>query len=73
MRNAYLSARERQQPSVQQQLGVDLRAARNRALADLVTTIALSLVADALGYSYQTVFNHAANAGDNWARYVGLS
>ncbi|MDQ2848152.1 MAG: recombinase XerD [Actinomycetota bacterium] len=53
------------------QLGVDLRGARNRALADLVTTIPPSLVADALGYSYQTVFNHAANAGDNWARYVG--
>jgi len=55
------------------QLGVDLRAARNRALADFVTTIPPSLVADALGHSYQTVFDHAANAGDNWARYVGHS
>jgi hypothetical protein len=55
------------------QLGIDLRAARNRALADLVTTIPPSLVADALGYSYQTVFNHAANAGEHWARYAGHS
>lgn len=53
------------------ELGVDLRAARNRALADLVTTMPPSLVADALGYSYQTVFNHAANAGEHWARYAG--
>ena len=53
------------------QLGVDLRGARNRALADLITTIPPSLVADALGYSYQTVFNHAANAGEHWSRYVG--
>ena len=53
------------------QLGIDLRAARNRALADLVTTIPPSLVADALGYSYQTVFNYAANAGEHWARYAG--
>lgn len=53
------------------ELGVDLRGARNRALADLVTTIPPSLVADALGYSYQTAFNHAANAGEHWARYAG--
>lgn len=53
------------------ELGVDLRAARNRALADLVTTVPSSLVADALGYSYQTVFNHAANAGEHWAATAG--
>lgn len=52
-------------------LGVDLIAARNRALADLVMTAPPSLVADALGYSYQTAFNHAANAGEHWARYAG--
>ncbi len=53
------------------ELGVDLRGARNQALAELVTTAPPSLVADALGYSYQTAFNHAANAGEHWARYAG--
>lgn len=52
-------------------LGVNLRAARNRAMADLVTTTPPSLVADALGYSHDTAFKHADNAAGHWARYAG--
>lgn len=52
-------------------LGVSLLGARNRALAELVTEIPPSLVADALGYSHQVAFRHAQAAGDPWARYVG--
>ena len=51
-------------------LGIDLRAARNRALADLVATTPPSLVADALGYSYNTVFRHAEESAEPWARYA---
>ncbi|OMH24963.1 hypothetical protein BKD30_06985 [Tersicoccus phoenicis] len=53
-------------------LGIQLTGARNRALDDLVTQMPAPLVADALGYSYQAVFKHAASAGENWARYASL-
>jgi integrase len=53
------------------ELGISLLGARNRALAELVTEVPPSLVADALGYSRQVAFRHAQAAGDPWARYVG--
>ncbi|MCH6472530.1 hypothetical protein [Sinomonas terrae] len=53
-------------------LGIDLQGARNRALDDLVTQMPPSVVADALGYSYQVAFLHANAAGENWARYADL-
>lgn len=51
-------------------LGIDLRAARSRALTDLVSEIPPPIVAQALGYSYQVSAKHAMRAGDPWARYV---
>ncbi|WP_155856000.1 hypothetical protein [Cellulomonas sp. URHD0024] len=51
-------------------LGVDLRGGRNRALDDLVNEIPPPVVADALGYSHVTAFNHQQAAGGTWARYV---
>jgi hypothetical protein len=52
-------------------LGVDLLGARNRAIADLVTEVPPALVADALGYSHQVAFKHAAGAAEPWSRYAG--
>lgn len=52
-------------------LGVDLLGARNRAIADLVTEVPPALVADALGYSHQVAFKHAAAAAEPWSRYAG--
>lgn len=52
-------------------LGVNLRGARNRTLADLVTEVPPPVVADALGYSHQVVFKHAEAAAEPWARYAG--
>lgn len=54
-------------------LGINLRGARNRALAELVLDCPPSLVADALGYSHQVAFRHASKAAEPWARYVGRS
>ena len=54
-------------------LGINLRGARNRALAELVLDCPPSLVADALGYSHQVAFRHANKAAEPWARYVGRS
>ena len=54
-------------------LGINLRGARNRALAELVLECPPSLVADALGYSHQVAFRHAGKAAEPWARYVGRS
>jgi hypothetical protein len=51
-------------------LGVNLLGARNRAIADLVTEVPPSLVADALGYSHQVAFKHAEAAAEPWARYA---
>lgn len=52
------------------ELGIDLRAARNSSLANLVTHAPPSLVADALGYSHQTTFRHAEKASEHWSRYA---
>ena len=52
-------------------LGVNLLGARNRAISELVLECPPSLVADALGYSYQVAFLHADKAAEPWARYAG--
>jgi hypothetical protein len=52
-------------------LGINLLGARNRAISDLVTEVPPPLVADALGYSHQVAFKHAAAAAEPWARYAG--
>jgi hypothetical protein len=52
-------------------LGVNLLGARNRALADLVTQVPPPVIADALGYSHQVPFKHAAHAAEPGARYAG--
>jgi hypothetical protein len=54
-------------------LGVNLIGARNRAIGELVLECPPSLVADALGYSPQMAFLHAAKAAEPWARYAGRS
>lgn len=52
-------------------LGVNLLGARNRALGELVLECPPSLVAEALDYSPQVAFLHAAKAAEPWARYAG--
>lgn len=52
-------------------LGVNLLGARNRAIGELVLECPPSLVADALGYSYQVAFLHADRAAEPWGRYAG--
>lgn len=54
-------------------LGVNLLGARNRAIGELVLECPPSIVADALGYSYQVAFLHAGKTAEPWARYVGRS
>jgi len=53
------------------ELGINLLGARNRALGELVLECPPSLVAEALGYSPQVAFLHAAKAAEPWARYAG--
>lgn len=53
-------------------LGINLLAAKNRALDDLVTEMPPPLVADLLGYSYQVTTQHAASAGNTFAHYPTL-
>ncbi len=48
-------------------LGINLRAARNRAIGELVLECPPSLVADALRYSQQVAFLHADKAAEPWA------
>ncbi|WP_371820735.1 hypothetical protein [Tsukamurella sp. PLM1] len=52
-------------------LGINILGSRNRALAELVLDCPPSLVADALGYSPQVAFLHAAKSAEPWARYAG--
>jgi hypothetical protein len=52
-------------------LGVNLLGVRNRAIGELVLEVPPALVADALGYSHQVAFKHAAAAAEPWARYAG--
>jgi hypothetical protein len=51
-------------------LGIDLLGARNTALQSLVVAAPAPLVAELLGYSYNTVQRHAEIAAQPWARYV---
>lgn len=52
-------------------LGGNLLGSRNHAIGELVLECPPSLVADALGYSYQVAFLHADKAAEPWARYAG--
>lgn len=51
-------------------LGINLLAAKNTSLTDLVMQIPPSIVADSLGYSYQITAKYSALAADTFARYV---
>ena len=51
-------------------LGIDLLGARNTALQSLVVAVPPPLVAELLGYSYDTAQRHAEIAAQPWARYV---
>ena len=51
-------------------LGINLLAARNTALQSLVVEPPPPLVAELLGYSYNTTQRHAEIAAQPWARYV---
>jgi hypothetical protein len=51
-------------------LGIDLLGARNTALQSLVVAAPPPLVAELLGYSYNTAQRHAEIAAQPWARYV---
>lgn len=51
-------------------LGIDLLGARNTALQSLVAAAPPPLVAELLGYSYNTAQRHAQIAAQPWARYV---
>jgi hypothetical protein len=53
-------------------LGIDLAAARNATLRDLVAELPPTLVAQALGYSTQVIHLHAADAAVPMARYVAI-
>ena len=54
-------------------LGINLLAAKNTSLTELVTQMPAPIVADALGYSYQITAKYVALAADNFARYVSSS
>jgi hypothetical protein len=51
-------------------LGINLLAARNTAMQSLVAEAPPPLVAELLGYSYNTTQRHAQIAAQPWARYV---
>ena len=51
-------------------LGIDLGGARNTALRSLIQELPPTLVANALGYSYQVIHKHAADAGVPMAGYA---
>ena len=54
-------------------LGIDLGGARNTALRSLLQELPPTLVANAVGYSYQVIHKHAADAGIPMAGYPGKS
>lgn len=54
------------------QMGIDLMGARSGALRQLVLESPPSVVADALGYSYQVMDLHARRAGSPWSSYAAL-
>jgi antirestriction protein ArdC len=51
-------------------LGINLLGSRNTALQELVSEIPAPLVAEMLGYSDKVTQIHAAEGGNNWAKYV---
>lgn len=51
-------------------LGIDLGGARNSALRSLIEELPPTLVANALGYSYQVIHKHAADAATPMAGYA---
>jgi hypothetical protein len=53
-----------------EQLGIDLLGARNTTLQSLVVAAPPPVVAELLGYSYNTAQLHAEIAAQPWARYV---
>lgn len=53
-----------------EQLGINLLGARNTTLQSLVASAPTPLVAELLGYSYNTAQLHAEIAAQPWARYV---
>jgi len=55
----------------QRALGIQLSGARSTALRGLVQELPPTLVANALGYSYQAIHKHAADAGVPMAGYAG--
>lgn len=50
--------------------GIDLLGARNTTLQSLVVAAPPPLVAELIGYSYNTAQLHTAIAAQPWARYV---
>lgn len=52
-------------------LDIDLGGARNTALRGLVQELPPTLIANALGYSYQVIHKHASDAGVPMAGYAG--
>ena len=54
-------------------LGMSNLGSRNSALNELVVECPPPVVADALGYSHQSAFRHAEDAGETWSRYAGRS
>lgn len=54
------------------EMGINLVAARSGALRQLVLDCPPPVVADALGYSYQTIDRHALRAGSPWSSYAAL-
>jgi len=54
------------------EMGIDLMGARSGALRQLVLDCPPPVVADLLGYSYQTIDRHAIKAGSPWSSYAAL-
>ena len=51
-------------------LGVNVLAAKNGALDDLVAAMPAPLVADTLGFSYTAIGQHERYRGSQYERYV---
>ena len=51
-------------------LGVDVLAAKNTALDELVASMPAPIVADALGYSYTALGQHEQHRGVRYRGYV---
>ena len=53
-------------------MGIDLTPAKRSALRQLVLDAPPPVVADMLGYTYQTVDRHARAAGSTYSSYAAL-